>query len=114
MTYTLEDKDNMLFIRLEGNLMGDTSANALLEEVGGRVDQEHHLCAVDLSKVTYMNSNGIGILINILTKMRNRGGEVVLINPSAQIHKLLVITKLNSIFDVVDSEEEARAQLNKK
>ncbi|SDL30125.1 anti-sigma B factor antagonist [Catalinimonas alkaloidigena] len=114
MNYSIEEKENIMLVRLEGNLMGDTSANQLLDDVAARVEDDRHLCAVDLSNVSYMNSNGIGVLINLLTKMRNRGGEVVLINPSQQIQKLLVITKLNSIFDIVDSEEDAMAQLNKK
>ncbi len=50
-----------------------------------------------------MNSSGIGVLITILTKFRNKGGEVVLVSPSEQIKKLLIITKLNAIFLIVNS-----------
>ena len=71
-------------------------------------------CAIDLSEVRYMNSSGIGVLITILTKFRNKGGEVVLIKPSDQIRKLLVITKLNAIFTIVESEEEAKTKLTNK
>jgi len=47
------------------------------------------------------------VLITILTKFRNKGGEVYLMKPSESVKKLLVITKLNAIFHVVQSEEEA-------
>jgi anti-sigma B factor antagonist len=114
MKFTNEVQDGILVVTIEGNLMGDTSGKELLDAISEHVNDSINLCAVDLSGVEYMNSNGIGVLINILTKMRNRNGEAVLINPSDQIKKLLIITKLNSIFDVVGTKEEAISQLKTK
>lgn len=114
MKFTNEVQDGILIVTIEGNLMGDSTGKELLDAIGEYVNDSINLCAVDLSKVEYMNSNGIGVLINILTKMRNRNGEAILINPSEQIKKLLIITKLNSIFDVVGSRQEAIDQLKVK
>lgn len=115
MEYTNEVIDGILVVTIQGNLMGaDAAGKQLLDSVTEQVNESVTLCAIDLSRVDYINSTGIGVLINILTKMRNRNGEVVLINPSEQIKKLLIITKLNSIFDVVGSREEAINQLKKK
>jgi anti-sigma B factor antagonist len=66
---------------------------------------------VDIAKIRFINSSGIGVLITILTKFRNKGGEVVLVKPSEQLKKLLIITKLNSIFTVVEDKEAAINQL---
>jgi anti-sigma B factor antagonist len=63
-------------------------------------------CIIDISDLRYINSSGIGVLITILTKFRNKGGEVYLMNPSESVKKLLVITKLNAIFQIIKSEEE--------
>ncbi|MFN7791032.1 MAG: STAS domain-containing protein, partial [Cyclobacteriaceae bacterium] len=63
-------------------------------------------CIIDISELRYINSSGIGVLITILTKFRNKGGEVYLMNPSESVKKLLLITKLNAIFQVVKSEQE--------
>ena len=46
------------------------------------------------------------MLITILTKFRNKGGEVYLMKPSETVQKLLVITKLNAIFHIIQTEEE--------
>ena len=46
------------------------------------------------------------MLITILTKFRNKNGEVYLMKPSESVQKLLVITKLNNIFHIVQSESE--------
>jgi anti-sigma B factor antagonist len=45
----------------------------------------------------------------LLTKFRNKGGEVYLFQPSENVQKLLVITKLNAIFHIIKTEEEALA-----
>ena len=64
-------------------------------------------CIVDMENVRYMNSSGIGVLITILTKVKNKNGQMVLVKPSVQIVKLLEITKLDSVFTIVNSKSEA-------
>jgi anti-sigma B factor antagonist len=111
MVYTTKEKNSILFIQLKGDLIGESNGMELVDLVNDKLNQEVNSCAIDLSEVRYMNSSGIGVLITILTKFRNKGGEVVLINPSDQIKKLLVITKLNAIFNIVNNEEEALVKL---
>ena len=111
MKHTTEVKDNILFINLEGDLLGENNGVELIDLVNDTINESIILCSINLSTVRYMNSSGIGVLITLLTKFRNKGGEVVLINPSEQIKKLLVITKLNAIFNIVDSEDEAFQKL---
>ncbi|MFL5729508.1 MAG: STAS domain-containing protein [Cytophagaceae bacterium] len=113
MKYTSNVKDGILFINLQGDLIGEENGLELVDLVNDKVNESILLCAIDLSGVRYMNSSGIGVLITLLTKLRNKGGEVVLINPSDQIKKLLIITKLNAIFNIVASEQEALTKLKK-
>ena len=111
MNYTTTVDQDILFINLTGDLLGEQSGLELVEMVNNKINESIILSAVDMSNVRYMNSSGIGLLITLLTKFRNKNGEVVLINPSEQIKKLLVITKLNAIFTIVKSTEEAIASL---
>jgi anti-sigma B factor antagonist len=113
MKYTSHVKDEILFINLQGDLIGEENGLELVDLVNDKVNESILLCAIDLSAVRYMNSSGIGVLITLLTKLRNKGGEVVLINPSDQIKKLLIITKLNAIFNIVANEQEALTKLKK-
>jgi anti-sigma B factor antagonist len=113
MNYTSEIKDQILFLNLEGDLIGETNGLELMELVNDKINSNILSAAIDLSSVRYMNSSGIGVLITLLTKFRNKGGEVVLVSPSEQIKKLLIITKLNSIFTIVDSSAEAVDRLKK-
>lgn len=111
MKYTTSIKENIFFIHFEGDLLGEDNGMEIIDMVNDRINEALLLCAIDLSQVRYMNSSGIGVLITILTKFRNKGGEVVLVKPSEQIKKLLIITKLNAIFSIIESEQEAIQQL---
>lgn len=113
MKYNIQVKENILFINLQGDLIGETNGLELVDIVNDKINESIILCAINLSEVRYMNSSGIGVLITLLTKFRNKGGEVVLINPSDQIKKLLIITKLNAIFNIVEDENEAVNKLRK-
>lgn len=104
-------QDDILYVRLAGDLIGSPDSQQLLQIVNEHLGEAVLLCAIDLSNVRFINSTGIGVLVSILTKFRNQGGELVLINPSEHIRKLLLITKLNAIFTVVANDAEAAEQL---
>jgi len=66
---------------------------------------------VNLSKVKFMNSSGLGILISAFTTVKNNGGVFKIANATDKINSLLVITKLITVFDHYDSVEEALESL---
>jgi anti-sigma B factor antagonist len=106
MTFQTEIKPGSLIIRLSGDLIGENDGTAMLEVVNDALHKQTSKCIIDISDLRYINSSGIGVLITILTKFRNKGGEVFLLKPSESVKKLLVITKLNSIFQIIQSESE--------
>jgi anti-sigma B factor antagonist len=101
-----EIKENKLVIRFSGDLIGEDNGTGVLEIVNNAIQQNVLSCIVDISDVRYINSSGIGVLITVLTKFRNKGGEVYLLRPSDSVQKLLVITKLNAIFQIIQAEDE--------
>jgi len=106
MNFSHEIKDNKLIIRLSGDLIGEDNGVAVIETVATALQQKIMNCIIDISGLRYINSTGIGVLITVLTKFRNKGGEVYLMKPSESVQKLLVITKLNAIFQIIQTEEE--------
>jgi len=111
MKYQHSVEDSIFVLTLDGDLIGENRGPELMELANEQVNNDLKLCAIDISEVRFINSSGIGVLITILTKFRNVDGEVVLINPSEQVKKLLIITKLNAIFTIVDTKEEAFQEL---
>lgn len=106
MIFEQEIKENALILRLSGDLIGEDNGANILDKVNSAIQDNILTCIIDISKLRYINSSGIGVLITILTKFRNKGGEVYLMKPSETVQKLLVITKLNAIFQIIQNEEE--------
>ena len=61
-----------------------------------------------------MNSTGLNLLINVLTKTRNAGGDTIIAAAPERVEKLIVITKLNTVFSVAKDMEEAVGMINKE
>jgi len=107
MKFSSEVKNETLVIRLDGDLIGENDGAGVLALATDAIQKKVMKCVIDISNLRYINSSGIGVLITILTKFRNKGGEVYLLKPSESVQKLLVITKLNAIFQIAKTEEEA-------
>ena len=106
MVFNHEIKGNTLVLKLTGDLIGEDTGSSVLETANSAIQEKVLKCIIDISALRYINSNGIGVLITILTKFRNKGGDVYLMKPSESVQKLLVITKLNNIFHIVQNESE--------
>lgn len=108
INFTHEQMDGTLILHLSGDLIGETGGTAILEVTNQAISANVKKCVVDISGLRYINSSGIGVLITLLTKFRNKGGELYLMKPSESVQKLLVITKLNAIFNVIQSPSEIK------
>src|SRR5690554_5315694 len=107
ISYEYSRENNAIIFQLKGDLIGDDAGPQLIAVLSDAVNDQLKNCVIDLKEVRYISSSGIGVLITMLTKMRNAGGEVYLTSPSEHVKKLLIITKLNNIFTVYDSLAEA-------
>ncbi len=94
-------------VKMSGRLMDEESALAMLETVEELIDNGEHKLTLDLTKLEYLNSSGLNSLVNLLTKARSNGGDVVLSSLSDKVKSLFIVTKLNTVFTVVDSLDEA-------
>lgn len=111
LTYSTQRDEKAQYLFIQGDLIGDEVGPKLVGLVSDAILEGTKILVIDLSEVRYISSSGIGLLITMLTKMRNVGGEVYLTSPSEHVKKLLIITKLNNIFTVYDSIEDAKLKL---
>lgn len=107
MNYDVDERYNAVVISLKGNVMGGPDGAKLHDTLHEFKDGGKKNVIVDLSRVKFMNSSGLGMLISGLTTMRNAGGDLRLANVADRIQSLLVITKLITVFKHYDSVEEA-------
>ncbi|MFZ9046592.1 MAG: STAS domain-containing protein [Cyclobacteriaceae bacterium] len=112
MTYAHQLDGQNMTLTIQGDLIGETKGIELVEIINNVLNAGVRYALVDIADVRYINSSGIGVLITILTKFRNKGGEMYLIQPSEHVKKLLIITKLQAIFNIVNSKAEALGQIS--
>ncbi len=101
--------DEVAVVEVQGEVDLATTpqlASALYEAAGTGLQ-----VIVDLSAVTYMDSSGFGTLLGATKKLRPGGETLYLVGCSANIERMLVITRLNTIFSIHRTEAEARAAI---
>jgi anti-sigma B factor antagonist len=102
-------KGDVAIIKLEGKVMGGPDATTFHGKLHELVSSGKKKVVVDLAKVAWMSSVGLGMLISALTTMKNNQGELRLANVTESIESLLTITRLVTIFKAFDSVDEAVA-----
>lgn len=107
MKLTHREENNVVIIEPKGKIMGGPESTELHDLLHKLIDEGRNKVVLDLSKVDWMNSSGLGILISGLTTVRRAGGELRLAQVTDKIQSLLTITKLITIFKAYDSVEEA-------
>ena len=107
-----KQKDVNLFM-LSGELIDRVQAKELLAEIDTNIIKGESKILLNLKDLNYVNSNGLDVLIRILTKARKASGDAAICCVNNKINELLVITRLDSIFNVCASEEKAIEKLNK-
>ncbi len=73
------------------------------------LDRGHRSIVLDLSKVGFIDSAGLGELVACKKRTVERGGDIKLLHPGRQVHKLLVMTLLTQIFEVYQHEADVLA-----
>lgn len=109
--YNIEQTNDITEVALSGNLIDKNQANQLMDEIEEQIVNGKKKFVINLSDFHYMNSNGLNVLIHILTKARKNGGEAVICSMPEKIKQLLVITKLISVFNIAETKEQAMGQL---
>ncbi|MFT4968849.1 MAG: anti-sigma B factor antagonist [Chitinophagales bacterium] len=104
-------ENKITILELSGNLLGEKDASPILEAVGISLENDSNQFVIDLSGMNYINSTGLSVLLNILTKSKNAGGGMVIVSIPEQLSNLLTITKLTDVFPQADTKEEAIASL---
>jgi anti-sigma B factor antagonist len=112
-SYRSSTESSVNIYLLDGELIDRGQASGLLEEIDAQIEKNETKILLNLTELKYLNSSGLNIFINILTKARKSGGDVAICNVNKKITELLVITKLNSVFNVCDSIEKGIAILKK-
>jgi anti-anti-sigma factor len=98
--------NDVMVLDLEGNLALDENAR-FRKHVAGAIDAGVRKLIVNLARIKYMDSSGLGELISCYTALQRLNGRVKLLHLNNRLQYLLAITKLDSVFETFDSEPVA-------
>jgi len=103
-TRTVED--GILVVECAGRIVFGEESSELRDAVKALIEEGSRI-VVNLAQVTYIDSGGLGTLVSLYTTAQNAGASIKLANLTERVGDLLQVTKLLTVFDVYDTEEEA-------
>jgi len=93
-------------LRLYGKL-NMVCAGQLREDIAELIAKGHFKIALDMTQVDFMDSSGLGALINGLKAAREAGGDLRIASPVEQVRLVLKLTNLDRVINVYSSAETA-------
>ena len=103
---TTRTVQGILVVNCDGRIVfGEESAE--LRDVVKKLVTQNNQIVLNLGGVSYIDSGGLGTLVALYTTAHNSGGGIKLSNLTQRVGDLLQVTKLLTVFEVFDSEEEA-------
>ena len=97
----------VVVLDLSGKLALGDGDGLLKDKVHSLVFQGSKEIALNLGGLSYMDSAGLGELISVHSTATRAGGHIKIFNLTKRVNDLLTITKVLTVFDVFDSEQEA-------
>ena len=99
--------DGVTILDLHGKMLIGEGDEMLREKINDLVENGTKRIVLNLAEVPYVDSAGLGEIVRCYTTVGNREGTMKLLNLTKRIKDLLSITKLLTVFDTYDSEDEA-------
>ncbi len=112
MQIAIETKGAILMIRVQESQIGADSADAFRAKVHAAIPKEGARVALDLRRVEFMDSSGLGALVSLLKAVRPNG-ELVLFGLKPGVQEILRLTHLDTVFVSAVTEDAALAQFSK-
>ncbi|MCR5751121.1 MAG: STAS domain-containing protein [Kiritimatiellae bacterium] len=108
MAWKITENGATLTVAFEGRLVAAVAPN-LRDDVLGRMEKENKSNVLfDLSKMTHIDSSGLGVLVQVLQKAKASGGKVVLAALQSAPKIVFDITKVSRVFEIVPTVADAQ------
>ena len=105
LTIKQRSKSDVMVLDIAGRLwILDLPLRDLMNRLLSEGNQQFVL---NLTGVDYIDSSGLGQLISIWTSIRNKNGHMTILNPAKRVERLFEITRLNTVFEILQNEDEA-------
>ena len=98
---------DVTILDLKGKMTLGEGDELLKDKINSLIHQGQKKLLLNLESVPYIDSAGLGEIVRTYTTVSRQGGNLKLVNLTKRITDLLSITKLLTVFETFDSEDEA-------
>ena len=98
---------DVMILDLKGKITLGEGDELLKDKINSLVNQGHRKIILNLAGVPYIDSAGLGEVVRTYTTVSRQGGSLKLLNLTKRITDLLSITKLLTVFETFESENDA-------
>ena len=106
MGFQVQKQDDVTIVDVEGQLIVG-NRQELKQKVLEHLENGDRKFVVDFSNTGYIDSSGLGVLVSLSKKIREQGGELRLASLNEDLRTLFELTKLDTLFKIADSRDEA-------
>ena len=103
----MREKEGIAILDLDGRLTVGEESSRLREQISSTVAAGNKNAILNLEKVDYIDSTGLGTMVICYTTLRKAGGALKLANLDKRAIELLVLTKLATVFEIYTDEQDA-------
>ncbi len=114
MTVSDRNVGSVTILDVSGHVTLNDGADQIRDKVKAVLQEGKRHLLINLAQVSYMDSAGLGELIQAYSTASKQGGALKLVSPTKRLKDLLVITKLSTVFDSFDDETAAIASYEGK
>ena len=98
---------DVVILDLKGKVTLGEGDEVLKDKINSLMNQSNKKLVLNLADVPYIDSAGLGEIVRTFTTVSRQGGNLKLLNLTKRISDLLAITKLLTVFETFDSEQDA-------
>jgi anti-sigma B factor antagonist len=107
MDITQREKEGIVILDLSGRLIVGDPVTDLREKITSLASETHTNIILNMAYLDYIDSTGLGGMVICFTSLKKAGGALKLLKLNKRNADLLVLTKLNTIFQIFDDEQDA-------
>src|SRR5579872_3034621 len=104
MTITTREVSHVTIVDITGRITLGDETGQLRDTIRQLIASGKKKIVLNLARVDYIDSSGVGELVSSFTTVRNAGGDLKLLSLTKKVHDVLHVTKLYTVFDIKDDE----------
>jgi anti-sigma B factor antagonist len=107
MEITQRRQGKVVILDIYGAISMGESKDKFVNKMDSLLSQQESNVLLNLSGINYVDSTGIGELVGYMSKFTQNNRHLKILKPHDRVKKLLNITKLDTVFEIFEDEEEA-------